>query len=149
MSAPGDERAQERSSLSGRTLGAQGAQGPDFLDDQRLRPLERLLKRAQFLHAQRKGRRYTTSSLVIYACPNGLEYSRLGLTTSRKVGRAPARNRWRRLLREAFRTQKLALPRGFDLVVIVKPDPPSPELASVRRELLHGAHKAAQAASST
>ena len=55
--------------------------------------------------------------LVIRACRNGLEYSRLGLSVSRKVGSAVVRNRWKRLLRETFRTRYSRIPGGYDFVV--------------------------------
>lgn len=56
--------------------------------------------------------------LVVYAAPNGLEYSRLGLSVGKKLGTAVLRNRVKRLLREAFRLESKRLPRGYDLVCV-------------------------------
>jgi ribonuclease P protein component len=59
--------------------------------------------------------------LSLVACDNDLGYDRLGLAASRKLGGAVARNRARRLLREAFRRHKRAGTRGEDLVALPRP----------------------------
>jgi ribonuclease P protein component len=56
--------------------------------------------------------------LIVYAQPNDLGITRLGLSVSRRHGNAVARNRIKRLLREAFRLNQHQLPAGLDLVVI-------------------------------
>ncbi len=57
---------------------------------------------------------------ALFARPNGMEQSRLGITTTRKLGNAVTRNRARRVVREAYRTHRELLPRGWDLVVVVR-----------------------------
>jgi ribonuclease P protein component len=61
--------------------------------------------------------------LSLVACDNDLGYDRLGLAASRKLGGAVARNRAKRLLREAFRRHKRtpAPARGEDLVALPRP----------------------------
>lgn len=70
---------------------------------QRFPPTLRLRAHHEFLAVQRKGRRYTVPHFVVIACRTDKAPSRLGITTSKKVGSAPARNRVRRLVREFFR----------------------------------------------
>ncbi len=57
-------------------------------------------------------------TIVVIGYENALGRPRLGLSVSRKVGGAVVRNRWKRLLREAFRLSRRHLPQGIDLVVI-------------------------------
>ena len=84
----------------------------------------RLSRRADFSAVYEARVRDSSGPLTIYARPNHLPHLRLGLSTSRKVGTAPRRNRIRRLLREAFRHLQHDLPKGFDLVIVVRPHEP-------------------------
>ncbi|MEX0819745.1 MAG: ribonuclease P protein component [Pirellulaceae bacterium] len=77
----------------------------------------RLRKQAEFDRVF-GGKAYAADEvLVMNGCRNDLEHSRIGLSVSRKVGNAVVRNHWKRLIREAFRTQQADLPPGFDFVV--------------------------------
>jgi ribonuclease P protein component len=62
--------------------------------------------------------------LIAYARPNNLPHPRLGISISRAVGTAPARNRIKRLLREAFRLHQHDWPKGYDMVIVVRPHEP-------------------------
>lgn len=70
------------------------------------------------------GRRAVASDgrLVVFAYPNDLPHPRMGLSVSRKVGSAVVRNRWKRVLREAFRLTRPRLPNGVDLILIPRQD---------------------------
>lgn len=63
--------------------------------------------------------------LRIHAVPNGLDHPRLGLSVSRRVGKATVRNRVKRMLREAYRLSRHELPPGIDMVVVVRPHAPA------------------------
>jgi ribonuclease P protein component len=95
----------------------------------------RLSRSAEFERVYRQGRSTANRHLVLYAFPNpSTQAPRLGLSVSRKVGGAVARNRVKRLLREAFAQHEQELSPGQDLVVVARP--PAGELAE--REGLAG-----------
>lgn len=86
--------------------------------DQRFRPRERLKKPGDFARVFAARRSARSGPLVVYVVENELEWSRLGLSVGRRVGGAVQRNAIKRRLREAFRTSKTDLPRGFDIVCV-------------------------------
>lgn len=58
--------------------------------------------------------------MVIYARANDLQYHRLGLIVSKKIGKAVVRNRIRRLIKEAMRKLIGEFPIYSDFVIISK-----------------------------
>ena len=77
----------------------------------------RIRRQRDFDRVRRRNVYAADQNLVVTACENTLPYPRLGVVVSRQVGNAVVRNRWKRLIREAFRLQKDRLPTGVDLVV--------------------------------
>ena len=67
-----------------------------------------------------EGRSYTHRCMVLVVRPNGLDFSRVGVTASRKVGGAVERNRAKRLLREAARRLYPRFGGGWDVMLIAR-----------------------------
>jgi len=78
----------------------------------------------------------TSRSFVVFTVQNGLEHSRFGLTTPRKLGPAHDRNRIKRRLREVIRTSRSLLPAGVDVVLNPRRSARDRELGELRTELL-------------
>ena len=100
-----------------------------------LKKYERLQRRKDFDLAFRNGSRRQTKNFTIILRPNGLEFSRLGVTVGKKVGNAVKRNRVKRYLREFFRLHKHKLPPSHDVVIIAKRDAATLAYQDVREEL--------------
>jgi ribonuclease P protein component len=81
--------------------------------------------------------RESRGPLTVFAIPNDLGHPRLGLSVGRRVGTAVTRNRVKRQLREAFRLLQHDLPRGYDVVINVRPH--EPVLLADYQRLLSGA----------
>ncbi|MGH7213870.1 MAG: ribonuclease P protein component [Tepidisphaeraceae bacterium] len=84
----------------------------------------RLGGRGSFTPIFDAGVRESRGPLTIYARPNDLAHPRLGISIGRKAGNAVQRNRIKRLLRESLRLMQHDLPRGYDLVIVVRPHVP-------------------------
>lgn len=116
----------------------------DFRDDERLRKRERLLDRADFLAARRAGDRHQTEHFVVYARPADRPQARLGVTASRRVGKANVRNWWKRRVREIFRRNKSSYPASVDYVVIVRAESERAAFDRLREELLSALDRTAR-----
>ncbi|KAA3621002.1 MAG: ribonuclease P protein component [Proteobacteria bacterium] len=82
---------------------------------------QRLLNSRDFRNVFRQRRKTAARCGSLHASRNGLGYTRLGITVSRKVSkRAVERNRIKRLVREYFRKNK-TLADGADLVFTAFP----------------------------
>lgn len=81
---------------------------------------QHLLRPSQFQYVYDHGRRYHGSLAVAHVLPTPGQPRVIGIVTSRKVGNAVARNRARRLIREAYRLHQHQLQDYFQLVMVAR-----------------------------
>jgi ribonuclease P protein component len=86
--------------------------------DRRFRKEERLTRKADIDACYRNGRRVGGRILRLHARPNDLGVARLAISVPGRLCDAVRRNRWKRLVREAFRLNKEAIGVGLDLIVV-------------------------------
>jgi ribonuclease P protein component len=82
---------------------------------------ERLHKKFDFFRCFNKGTvlKNNKIKLIIYNRNNGINVSRIGLVTSKKIGIAVLRNKTKRLLREIFRCNKHLIQTRLDIIIIL------------------------------
>lgn len=103
---------------------------------------QRFPKQARITHQRdfelvfRMGTVAADNVLVVHAIRAESGRSRLGISISRRVGNAVVRNRWKRLIREAFRCQQDALPAGLDLIIRPKRGA-VPDHEAIRRSVVY------------
>jgi len=85
---------------------------------ERLRPDERLRRRAEYQRVFDEGRRRAARLMMAFIVCNNRPHARLGIVATRKLGPAVRRNRAKRLVREVFRRNKPVA--GFDIVIVPK-----------------------------
>ena len=109
--------------------------------DRRFLKTERLTRKTDIDACYRSGRRAGGRFLRLHARPNELEVARLAISVPGRLCDSVRRNRWKRLVREAFRLNKEAIGVGWDFIVvptrppgdITRPDVETALLDVVRR----------------
>ncbi len=80
--------------------------------------------------------------LVLYARKNKTGLNRVGITVSKKLGKAHVRNRIRRRLREVYRINEEAFLPGYDIVVVARSKTVDAEFSKLTKSYLSLAKKA-------
>lgn len=89
------------------------------MTDARFRPHDRINHPLDFRRAFDRKRSASDAMMIVYAVENDFGHPRLGISVGKKrMRKATARNRAKRILREAFRLSKSKLPAGVDLVIV-------------------------------
>lgn len=80
------------------------------------RTAERIRRRAEFQGVYKRGIRLRGRYSTTFILPNDRGIGRLGIAATKKLGGAVRRNRAKRLIREVFRRNRIAV--GYDVVVV-------------------------------
>ena len=80
--------------------------------------------------------------LVLYARKNRTDSNRVGLTVSKKLGKAHVRNRMRRRLREVYRLNEEQFQPGWDIVVVARTKAVNADFSRLTKSYLSLAKKA-------
>jgi len=81
---------------------------------------DRILRRRDYIALSKYGRRIQNEYFIAYFSVDQRDRSRIGITVTKKVGRAVKRNRIKRLVREFFRLNRHCLSGRWDISIIAK-----------------------------
>jgi len=95
------------------------------------------LKNEEFKVAYRKGNSKGNKYLVMYVNSNDLDYNRIGISVSKKVGNSVVRHRQKRLIKEAYRLNCGSFSNGLDIVVIARNQSVGKGYKDIESALLH------------
>ena len=83
--------------------------------------MQSIKKTKSFKNVYSSGHQEVNAYFVMYALANESETNRLGVSVSKKVGKAVIRNRVKRLVKESCRLRAHQVIDGYDIVVVVRP----------------------------
>ena len=99
---------------------------------------KRLAKRREFVHVYETGQKLFSRFSVLFLVGIGLPHSRIGITATKKLGKANVRNRLKRWTREAYRRYREPLgidAQSLDIVINVKPSAAETSFLEYSRDL--------------
>jgi len=94
----------------------------------------KLTKKSEFLRLREGAKKFVTKHWIVFYRENGLDTPRLAISISGRFGNAVKRNRFRRLIKEAFREKKEEF-KGFDLHFVAKKSKHATEQKIMEQEI--------------
>ncbi len=101
-----------------------------------------LNKNKMFQRAFNRGRQFVSPVLVTYVIKNRNNGKRVGIVTSKKIGKAFRRNRARRVIKEAYRLIWDKIFLGYDVVFVARGKTPFVKMGDVQKEMIKHMNKA-------
>lgn len=100
-----------------------------------LGPQARIRKAEEFQACRENGSKVFSKHLVCQFSKNTFPHARIGLIVTKKTGSSVVRNRWKRVIRDFFRTHEEILHPKMDYVFIVKSTVKDKPGVEIREEL--------------
>lgn len=94
-------------------------------------------KNQDFRNVYESGKAKADRYLVMYVLKNGTDRNRIGISASKKTGNSVVRHSLTRLVREAFRLHAADIEKGYDLVVVVRPNAAGQTYHTIEKSYLH------------
>jgi ribonuclease P protein component len=102
-----------------------------------MKKTESIKNNSEFKEVYQTGKSYANKFLIMYVKKNGLQYNRLGISVSKKVGNSVIRHRVTRLIRESYRLSEEQIMNGFDIVVVARVSANGRNYSEIDSALMH------------
>ena len=91
----------------------------------------------EFQMVYNEGNSKANRYLVLYYRKNDLEYNRLGISVSKKVGNSIVRHRVTRVIREVMRLHWKEIKSGYDIVIVARPSAKESDYGKFESAIFH------------
>lgn len=97
----------------------------------------RLRNNEDFKKVYKNGKSYWNRNLVMYLRKNGLGYSRVGFTVTKKIGNSVVRNKIRRRMKEILRKNFDNIKGEYDIILIPKKNVVDIDFKTLESAMIH------------
>ena len=119
-------------------MDARSLTAEDRKDESRLPPKKmRLLKRTEYKNLFRSSKRRVGKFVSIDFLQGNKPYPRLGITTPVRFGKAHDRNRFKRIVREAFTKALPLLSEGMEINIFPRAYAKGAKMQDIYQEIIH------------
>ena len=94
-----------------------------------------LRNQKDFNRLYNKGKSSGSKYAVLIVLKNGLDFNRKAFVASKKTGNSVKRHRAVRLLREGYRELENTFPKGYDILLIARPNIGEAKCADVKKSI--------------
>ncbi|MEZ0537082.1 ribonuclease P protein component [Caldicellulosiruptoraceae bacterium PP1] len=77
-------------------------------------------KNKEFEYIIKRGKFSAQKKIVVYVLKNNLKFNRLGIAISTKFGKATARNRLKRIIKEWYKKNMEKFRIGYDIIIVAR-----------------------------
>ena len=134
-------KKRQRSKVHGFRKRMSTANGRKVLAARRAKGRVTLKNNREFGKVYNQKESFANKYLVMYLRANNLDYSRIGISVSKKVGNSVVRHRLTRLIRETYRLNQYRIKPGYDLVVVARMNAKGKSFHEIDSAFLHLAKK--------
>ena len=94
-----------------------------------------LNKNTLFKRLYYRGKAYGSPYFVLYVLRTNSQVNRIGFTVSKKIGKAVARNRARRLMYESFRLYEQQIKNGYYMVLVARSEILNADFVNIKKAM--------------
>lgn len=106
-----------------------------------LKKENRLTKRKEFGYIFKKGKSFSTKTLILNYTPTKLDTFKTGFSVSKKIGNAVVRNKVKRRMREAFREISPLVSLNYNYILVAKPGIELTTFEEIKKSMLYALKK--------
>ena len=102
---------------------------------------EKISKNREYRKIYNRGKNMISPLVITYVLKNKFNNTRVGITTSKKIGNAVKRNRARRVIRESFYSLRKNIKNGYDLVFVARGRTSKVKMGEVLKDITYHLEK--------